>query len=84
MSTDSASAIPLSPYQGLGEHDHVAPLLARMAGLKGVAVPKHRFAYQPGGEDSEAFAELSLDARMAALWLGRFPDGLATVVSAKK
>lgn len=84
MTENSTSAISASPYQGLGEHDHVAPLLARMAGLKGVAVPKHRFAYQPGGEDAQAFAELSLDARLAALWLGRFPEGLAKTVKAKK
>jgi len=80
MNTESQTST--DPYHDLGDHETLAPILSRLAGLKGVAVPRHRFAYQSGGADGEIFDDLSIEAKLTALWLTRFKDGLAEPLKA--
>jgi ATP-binding cassette subfamily C protein LapB len=71
-------------YVGLGEHDDLAPVLSRLAGLKGVAVPRHRFAYQSREAHELALSEMSLEDRLTELWLARFPDGLVSRLKGRR
>ena len=78
-------AVPqTNPYEQLGSFDHLAPLLTRMAGLRGVAVPTHRFAFSLSDEEASLFQELSVDAQIKALWLARFSDGKVSLIKARK
>jgi len=61
--------------------DHpLAGLLVRIAGLAGVAVPNHRFAYAEKNSDGIELEHLDLVQQATELWKLRFPDGEIKVV----
>jgi ATP-binding cassette subfamily C protein LapB len=80
---ESVKPLETDAYAGLGEHDDLAPILSRLAGLKGVAVPKHRFAYQMSKAEQLSYAEMSTENRLSELWLARFPDGFVKRVKGR-
>ena len=59
-------------------------LLARLAGLQGVAVPAHRFAFQASTSEGLEVENLDLPERAIALWRERFVSSRINQVSGSK
>ena len=59
-------------------------LLSRLAGLQGVAVPAHRFAFQASTSEGLEVENLDLPERVIALWGERFVSSRITEVSGSK
>lgn len=75
MNEASPSASQPNPYATLDIHAHVAPLLARLAALQGVAVPVHRFSYLHETDEGLKLEKLMGSAAVEALWRHRFAQG---------
>lgn len=77
------SANPSSTEELLSRNE-LPTLLSRLAGLQGVAVPAHRFAFQAATSDGLEVGNLDLPERAIALWEERFVSSSVTQVSASK
>jgi len=80
MSNETKILTDQDPYSGLSNNNSLASLLARIAGLAGVAVPLHRFSYPVNNEQGIELEQLDAVQRATELWMIRFPRGSAKVV----